>query len=224
MPTSVTPDYLLQGAAYALEQCGLLLRDANVLYRNGSYASAVVLAAFAHEELGQYGILIDLRKQVLTGGSLTIEDIQDHCDDHVRKQRAGMLSTVMKTDKDTVLGKLLQARHSAIGSPEWKALNEQVEELDRQKMKRTPDARHKQREAALYVDPISGGWNRPKETPQVSAYERLLDAINDYSMAYDRYTNPEIYKADDPDFYAALEEWTERPTLPCPESPPFPRA
>ena len=28
---SVTSEYLLEGAAYALEQCGLLLRDANVL-------------------------------------------------------------------------------------------------------------------------------------------------------------------------------------------------
>ena len=38
MPASVTPEYLLKGAAYALEQCGLLLRHANLLYRNGSYA------------------------------------------------------------------------------------------------------------------------------------------------------------------------------------------
>ena len=29
---SVTAPYLLEGAAYALEQCGLLLRDANLLY------------------------------------------------------------------------------------------------------------------------------------------------------------------------------------------------
>jgi AbiV len=49
----VTPKYLLQGSAYALEQCGLLLRDANLLYRSGSYASAVALAVFAQEELGR---------------------------------------------------------------------------------------------------------------------------------------------------------------------------
>ena len=46
---SVAPRYLLEGAAYALEQCGLLLRDAIVLYRNGSYSSAVALAALARE-------------------------------------------------------------------------------------------------------------------------------------------------------------------------------
>jgi hypothetical protein len=38
MPASVSPRYLLEGAVYALEQCGLLLRNANLLYRNGSYA------------------------------------------------------------------------------------------------------------------------------------------------------------------------------------------
>jgi AbiV family abortive infection protein len=48
----VSPQHLLHGAVYALEQCGVLLRDANVLYRSESYANAVVLARFAQEELG----------------------------------------------------------------------------------------------------------------------------------------------------------------------------
>jgi AbiV family abortive infection protein len=63
MSTSVTPQYLLEGAAYALEQCGLLLRDANSLYRNGSYSSAVALALFAREELGRYQTLLELRNR-----------------------------------------------------------------------------------------------------------------------------------------------------------------
>jgi AbiV family abortive infection protein len=97
---SVSPKYLLEGAAYALEQCGLLLRDANLLYRNGSYASAVAVAAFAQEELGRWRILLDLRRKVLRGGSVTIKEIQTRCGDHVRKQEAGVMSTVMRTDKD----------------------------------------------------------------------------------------------------------------------------
>jgi hypothetical protein len=44
---SATPECLMKGAAYALEQCGLCLRDAALLYRGKSYADAVVLAAFA---------------------------------------------------------------------------------------------------------------------------------------------------------------------------------
>ena len=31
MSASVTPQYLLEGAVYALEQCGLLIGDANLL-------------------------------------------------------------------------------------------------------------------------------------------------------------------------------------------------
>ncbi len=43
----MSPEELLKGTFYALEQCGLLLRDANILYRSGSYASTIVLAAFS---------------------------------------------------------------------------------------------------------------------------------------------------------------------------------
>jgi hypothetical protein len=42
MSTPVTAQYLLEGAAYSLERCGQLLRDANLLYQNGSYATALV--------------------------------------------------------------------------------------------------------------------------------------------------------------------------------------
>jgi hypothetical protein len=55
MSASITPQYLLEGAVYALEQCGLLLRDANLLYRSGSYATAVPL---------DLGCRHSLRKQV----------------------------------------------------------------------------------------------------------------------------------------------------------------
>jgi AbiV family abortive infection protein len=89
---SVSPQYLLEGAAYALEQCGLLLRDPNLLYRNGSYANGVAVAAFAREELGRWGLLLDLRKKVLSGEHLTIEKVKAHCGGHVRKQEAAILA------------------------------------------------------------------------------------------------------------------------------------
>jgi AbiV family abortive infection protein len=94
MPASVSPKYLIEGAAYALEQCGLLLRDANLLYQNGSYASAAAVALFAQEELGRYQILLELRKKVVDGGSVTIKEIQTRCGDHVRKQEAGVMSSL----------------------------------------------------------------------------------------------------------------------------------
>src|SRR5262249_15980322 len=225
MPASVSEKYLLQGAAYALEQCGLLLRDANLLYQSGSYASAVALAAFAQEELGRWKMLLDLRKKVVDGDHLTVEQIRTRCGDHVRKQEAGQMSTVMRTDKDSGLGKLLQTRASAKpGSKERKAANERVERLDRQMAKRAPGDRHKQRMGPLYVDPLSpGGWNRPtKKISQTSAFGRLQDVGNDYSGQYQRYTTPETYKPDDPEFYSALEKWTDRPTLVSPLPPLLP--
>jgi AbiV family abortive infection protein len=72
---SATAPYLLEGAVYALEQCGLLLRDADLLYRNRSFATAVVLAAFAREELGRWQILLKLRKEVLGGRQLSLKDV-----------------------------------------------------------------------------------------------------------------------------------------------------
>jgi AbiV family abortive infection protein len=107
---SVTPQYLLQGAVYALEHCGLLLRDANLLYRSRSYANAVVLAAFAQEELGRSSILFDLRQRVLAGETFTLVQIRQACEDHVTKQRAGMLSITLTAHRESGLGKLLRAR------------------------------------------------------------------------------------------------------------------
>jgi AbiV family abortive infection protein len=225
MPTSVTPQYLLEGAAYALEQCGLLLRDANLLYRNGSHASAVALAAFAQEELGRWKMVHDLRKKVLGGARVTIKQIQTRCGDHVRKQEAGVMSIVMRADKDSGLGKLLQTQMSSKpGSEEWKAARKEIEKLDHQKKKRVPGDRHEQRMSALYVDAVSPDqWNRPtNEISPTLAFERLQEAANDYSIQYDRYTNLEIGKLDDPEFYTALEEWTDRPTLAPPDQPLLP--
>jgi hypothetical protein len=63
MSASVTPKYLLEGAVYALEQCGMLLRDANSLYRSASYATAVALTAIYNlqgEHLGSvYNLMVD---------------------------------------------------------------------------------------------------------------------------------------------------------------------
>jgi len=138
----------------------------------------------------------------------------------VRKQEAGVMSVVMRTDKDSGLGKLLQTRASATpGSGERKAANEQIERLDRQMTKRAPGDRHKQRMSALYVDAIAPDqWNRPiNEISATAALDYLQDAANDYSIQRDRYTNPQTHKPDDPEFYSALETWTDRPTLAHPE-------
>jgi AbiV family abortive infection protein len=226
MSSSVTPRFLLEGAVYALEQCGLLLRDANILYRGGSYASAVVLAAFAREELGRFTTLFDMRRKVLTGSKLTIEEIQDHCDDHVTKQKAGMLSYVFTADRDSGLGKLLRVRmESHPQSAEWKEADAALMRIQEAKNKRVPGDRHKSRMSALYVEPISEHrWNRPGETSAVAAQEFLQDAANDYPGRYQNgfaACTAALLKEIDPELYTALEQWPDRPALPVPEWPPF---
>ncbi len=221
MSTTVTPQYLLEGAVYALEQCGLLLRDAKLLYQSGSYASAVVLAAFAQEALGQWRILLDLRSKVLGGERRTIEQIRKACGDHVRKQTAGTLGIITRASKDSVLDELYQSRVNAKpGSKEQKAAIEGIEKLDRQRRKRTPDKRHEQRKSALYVDAVSPDrWNRPgKEISRTDASFVLQDATNDYSMAFERYTKLEEFtKKIDRELYSGLAQWAGRPQLPPPE-------
>jgi len=209
---AVTADYLLRGAVFALEQCGLLLRDARVLCEAGSYASAVVLAAFAREELGRYKILRGLWKRMMAGETFTVKQIDKRCEKHVEKQKEGMFSTVMRADNSTVMGQLLQARMRAVpGSPEWKKIDEDLEKITQSQIKQTPEARHKSRMKALYVEPLEAGWNRPAETSETAARNFLTDAINDYSGARSRYVHRDLY--DEADFRAAIEGWQDRPEL-----------
>jgi AbiV family abortive infection protein len=222
----MTPQSLLRGAVYSLEQCGLLLGDSKLLYEHGSYATALALAAFAWEDLGRWRILLKLRKRVLAGEGLTPDDIRAECDNHVRKQAAGMASMTLRADKDSGVGKLLQSRMKApLDSKERQEADKQVDIIDRQKKKRTPDDRHRLRMTALYVDILSEDrWNRPAQAiPQTAAYEFLADAINDYRLQRSqRYMELAILKATDSELHDALVQWSDRPELPQVDNPPFP--
>ena len=217
MPDAVTPDYLLKGAVYSLEQCGVLLCDADLLYRRGAYASCVVLAAFAREALGQWKILLDLREEVIGGKTATIPEIKDRCSDHVQKQKAGMLSVTMRGDHGSGSGKLLMSRMEAQPrTEEWTKTNEALEQIVRKRKKAIPAERHEQRAVALYVDPISvDRWNRPsKEISKAQALTSIVDARNDYVIQFDRYTSVAIIQITKPDLFKALERWPDRPELP----------
>jgi AbiV family abortive infection protein len=80
---------------------------ASSLYNEGSYGTAVALTALAREELGRAMILLDLRAEVVAGKTISADDIREKCDDHVTKQQRATLSTTMRTDKNSGLGKLL---------------------------------------------------------------------------------------------------------------------
>jgi AbiV family abortive infection protein len=234
MTAFVTERFLLEGAAYALEQCGRLLAAANRENKAGDWATAKALALSAREELGRSSILLDLRREVLGGKSHSAQQVNEACEDHVRKQKAGMKSTVMRAEGNSGLDKLIRARMSAKpGTNEWKEIDEQLARLDRQQQRRAPEERHKQRLAALYIDAISENeWNRPAtKISAEEAWKTLTDAINEYRVQYDRYTNLEVLKPGpneqddaakkDLELYNALKAWTKRPTLPLPEFSDF---
>lgn len=225
MSPPVTQQFLLEGAAYALEQCGLLLRDANILYRSGSSANAIVLAAFACEELGRSRILLDLRKRVLDGNVITTEEIKGECEDHVEKQREGMLSTVTRFDgAQGGLGKLVQIINRAPWqSAERKSASEELSRAIKQKERRIPKDRHDKRKSALYVEPLSDTrWNRPKDTSSLVAREFLQGAVDNYKLQYDQgyiTSVDSILKQIDAELYDALKKWSDRPDLWYPEGP-----
>jgi AbiV family abortive infection protein len=228
MSGPLTVQSLLHGAVYSLEQCGLLLGDAKLLYENGSYATALAVAAFAREDLGRWKILLELRERVLAGESLAVEDVKTACDDHVRKQEAGMTSLTLRANNDSGVGKLLQSRIKApLGSEERKEADKQVDKIDQLKSKRTPDDRHRLRMKALYVDIISEDqWNRPaREISQTAAYEFLVDASNDYELQRSqRYMDLSLVDSGDPELHDALVQWSDRPELPQVEAPSYPAA
>jgi hypothetical protein len=83
--------------------------------------------------------LLELRREVLDGKSVMIEEINDRCDDHVTKQKAGMLSLTIRADRGSGLGELLQSRFEAPpGSNEWKEADDTLAKIDRGKKKRSP--------------------------------------------------------------------------------------
>ena len=222
----MSPEDLLKGTFYALEQCGLLLRHANILYRSGSYLSTVVLTAFAREELGRYRILLGLWRRARAGEVFTADDIRNTCGDHVAKQKEGMLSVNIMADRDSVLGTVLRATmENHPQSPAAQEARATLKKIDQTKIKNTPNKRHEKRISALYVEPVSETrWNRPVDAVSAMvAHDFLVDAVNDYRSRYHQgYITSAILKEDDPDLYGAIEKWADRPELPAPECPKWP--
>jgi len=230
MATSVTAEFLLKGYALALEQCGMMLRGAVLLYENKSYANAVAMAAFAWEELGRSLILLDFWRKRLGGSPVTVEEIDAACDDHEAKQRAGMRSTTLSADRDSGVGKLLAARSTNHPqSPEWKEGDAVLNQITDKKNKRTPMDRHEKRMRALYVEPKSGTeWNRPADISAQAAHDFLQEAVNDYKGRYHQWyitsaVSILILKESEPELYQELDQLPNLPALPAPVSPSWPK-
>jgi len=223
---SINPQYLQEGAVYALEQGRLLLHDSVLLYRNRKYASAIVLALFAREEVGRYKLLRDLRKEMVEKGcTVTVEDIRRECKNHVEKQFQSQSGVTLKTSGDDQLAKILRTRFDY--HPQSQEFQEATAQLDTIVKKVTrigPHQRHDLRQKSLYVEPSDSGtsWNRPQNQSQQTAKEEIEGAANAYLSALDRFTSVGAYRDEDPTFYSALELWKECPAMPTISSSDLP--
>lgn len=104
----LTPQDLLYGILYTLEQCGLLLQDARTLYEGGAYPSALGLAALAREELGKSSFLQEKRREsVAQGKNIPLEEIGQAWGNHDLKQKYGQHSVAQRSSIDTRQGKLV---------------------------------------------------------------------------------------------------------------------
>jgi AbiV family abortive infection protein len=197
---------LLRGAAYAVEQSGHLLRDAVILYENGSYASAVVLAVYCREELGRSELLLDLAKASSSDGGITSTTVRSVCEQHLDKLAKGRTGTSLRIAPAQTAR--LRPLFTNERTPERAAARAALDRAIKAKSKRKPADTHERRLRALYVDALDdGSWYRPTQEPPSAALDLLNEIAGDYALTLDRIQNG------DHELSGLLGEWPEAPEL-----------
>jgi AbiV family abortive infection protein len=206
--------YLLEGAWYATEQCGLLLRDAQLLYAGDRYGTAVGLAMLAREELGRASILLRLANEARDGRPLTPKGLAKEIEDHVVKQTAAQLTIVFRSAS---VSQLATRAYTDPPTAESESALEELDQAIKKAGRRTPSDRHLARLKALFVDPNDAGtaWNRPAAFAKDEAFAMLVDACNDYS----HFLRSLVVGGKRERLRRELEHWAERPDLPEPTWP-----
>jgi AbiV family abortive infection protein len=217
---TVSADTLLQGAWYALEQAGRLLNSSAIVLDAGDPGTALGIAMLGREELGKSRMLRKLAADVVRGHVVSENDVRTACGDHEDKQRAAALSTTVRTEVGTGLGRLLQSRALAdVQSDEYRAATATLERVTAAQRKRAPSDRHRLRMNSIYVDLDSGGtgWNRPWDMTREVADNAIRDAISDYAAQRDRL----LGLCDDLEMTAAAATMSPRAEPPLPRWPAF---
>ena len=205
-PKTLQTRDLLCGAAYAIEHSGHLLRDAVILYDQGSYASAVVLAVYCREELGRSELLLDLAKGSAGSPGVRLATIRRECGQHVDKLAKGRTGTSLRLGP-TQTGRL-RPLFTNERTPERAAARAALDEAIKAKSKREPADTNERRLRALYVDPSDdGSWHRPTQEPPSTAFDLLNEIAGDYALTLDRLQD------DDHGLSGLLREWPEAPQL-----------
>lgn len=69
---------IVEGAFYAMEQAGLLVSDAAMLYSQRRWPSSLVVAVFALEELGKADMLLQRGIEAAKTGPKSKEELSDY--------------------------------------------------------------------------------------------------------------------------------------------------
>lgn len=181
----ITSEYLLEGAALAIEQSSTLIESAVRLYESGSFSTALVLAAFAREEMGKSAYYTEIERKLSLGenAEVTLAKLKKETASHLFKQQKATLSISVRGKHGTTLGDALRTTmNNELNTEAYKYARKIVDDAIAAKAKRVADDRVKQREIALYVDPIENGWSSPENVPKDDVRDFMYDAVNDYSV------------------------------------------
>jgi AbiV family abortive infection protein len=215
---NLEPNFLLLGAFYSLEQCGLLLHDAAALTEERRYPTAVAIALLAREELGRHKILLGFWQEAHSGTVITRDRVNSACVDHATKQRHSGGSLFYRLQPGDQVNRLVQSGQNVeLDAAQRTAAREQLDLIDDRKRKGQPDARHKTRMRAIYVDiaPDEDRWLRPSDLNPQDCADEVSAAIDDYVRACGRVDAEEADKLHgDSQLVDALGALPHRPTLP----------
>src|SRR5262245_57526387 len=136
------------GVGMALEQTGCLLSAAVILCDAGKSPTAVGVAMLAREEQGKARILFDLARQIAEGALVvSMDDVDNLVEDHLEKQRKGVLSIMLKSSGSDSVGKLLRRlMELKPETPDFEKAVTELNDLERRLRKRVPDERRLARE------------------------------------------------------------------------------
>jgi AbiV family abortive infection protein len=179
----LTSEYVLEGACLALEHASVLLNDAVILYEHGSFSSSLALAAHASEELGKSRIYRDLEREIASGKMITLKDLKDCSEGHVAKHKAAITGIAYGGDVSTGLGAaILGMTQCDPNSETFKQAKAIADTAGKAIFKRFPDERHRQRNQALYVDPVDvTKWQSPRNITKEDARMYITHIRNDYA-------------------------------------------
>jgi len=141
----VEADFIIAGVFFAARNAWELLRDARILNKAGSFASAYGLAVFCREELGKSKIWQEQWNRSLRGESVTLNDLRlgDAISHKKKLERVG---------KHLLEGVFSQGEPPEPGSIEEMKLTKRLSEINVRARQRDPEKTHIGRLRAFFVE------------------------------------------------------------------------